>query len=297
MPLQKRHVIRLNFTVTKPASVMPFTVFYAVRTPVQLNLPADSLTELSTLLPAPPPLSAAATMDAVLDQSREWRADRTPTTSPVQAGKVFQPAPHDQKRKWGENLTTGPTGRSETFRSQRDLRVATGPTGRTETIESQRDLPVASGPTGRSGTFRSQRDPRVAAGPQGRTGAGEPHQDPQATTARRAGPPTLQPRLGLLLPPLNSPPEVEVPFQVDPCVELMVRVQLRNTAQTRRVLRRHAIIAEVHLVSPFTLDALPPEDSESDLQARAASTAGDPPPEKRPRRQLEAGAPLPADLQ
>ncbi len=282
-PLQNRHVVRLDFTVAEPASVMPFTVFYVIRTPVQLDVPANSTAELVALLPAPPPLSETETRDAVLDQSRDWRTTaptnhNCPTTAqPTRGNQVFHPAPHCHKRKWGEN-TPGPQCRNRTDESQRDLRVAPGPQCRNGTDESQRDLRVAPGPLCRTETDR-------------------PQQDQQAAASRPSETRHQRPRLGLLLPAADVPREVEIPLQIVPCLELEIRAQLHNTAPTRHVFRRRAIIAEVHLMSPFVLDTTPPETADTEASVRAADTATDTPPAKRPRRQLGADAPLPPDLQ
>ena len=59
-------------------------------------------------------------------------------------------------------------------------------------------------------------------------------------------------RQGLITPAENSalPEEVELSWGVVPCVKAPIALELTNTANTRSVIRKHAVIAEVHILCP-----------------------------------------------
>ncbi|KAJ1524628.1 hypothetical protein ONE63_011112 [Megalurothrips usitatus] len=88
---------------------------------------------------------------------------------------------------------------------------------------------------------------------------------------------------------------LEIACGVVPCVNVPLQVQLRNNGNTRAVVRRHAILAEVHLVSPTLITT----DLECSVCVRTSLDNMDNSTTPVPKRRRVFGndQPLPEDLQ
>ncbi|KAK3910812.1 putative RNA 2'-phosphotransferase, partial [Frankliniella fusca] len=147
---------------------------------------------------------------------------------------------------------------------------------------------ASSGPMSRIGASEP------SSGPVSRIGASEPSSGPVS----RIG--ASEPSSGPVSRHRGHADGVDVPWQLVPCLRINVDVALSNGTPTRQVVRRHAVIAEVHCESPLllSLTSLPAGEEGVAAAVRAAEIPdADTPSSKRPRRLLPADEPLPPDLQ